>query len=98
MMVKDNEKSKPEYGSRGMTKVGTVVSTKAKKTVVIEIDSVKYFQKYKRRAKSKSRIPVHLPENISVEVGDIVKIGETRKISKTKSWIITDVIKKGGEK
>ncbi|MCC7570376.1 30S ribosomal protein S17 [Candidatus Micrarchaeota archaeon] len=78
--------------SRGAIKVGTVVSAKAKKTVVIKIDRVKYISKYKRYAREHSKIHAHVPDNIEVKVGDIVRVGETRKLSKTKSWIITELI------
>jgi len=88
-------KNNVDLSIRGMRKKGLVVGTKMKKTIVIEIDEVKYIPKYKRWAKDKFRMSVHLPDNLSVNVGDKVEIGETRKISKTKSWVVTKVLGEG---
>ena len=76
--------------------MGRVVSNKAKRSAVIERDDVIYIPKYKRWAKKRSRLQVHKPDCIEVNIGDLVRVGETRKISKTKSWVILEVIKKGG--
>ncbi|MCX8197161.1 MAG: 30S ribosomal protein S17 [Candidatus Micrarchaeota archaeon] len=78
--------------TRGHTKVGRVVSDRAKKTVIVEMDTLEFFPKYKRYARSKSRIPAHNPDSISAKLGDIVEIAECRKISKTKAWIVTKII------
>jgi len=80
--------------ARGHIKVGTVVSDRTKKTVVVEYDSLDVFPKYRRYARSKSRLPAHNPDEISAKLGDIVEVAETRKISKTKSWMVTRIIKK----
>ncbi|MEM4555011.1 MAG: 30S ribosomal protein S17 [Candidatus Anstonellaceae archaeon] len=80
--------------ARGHIKVGRVVSDRAKKTVIVEMDTLEYFPKYKRYARSKSRIPAHNPDSIGAKLGDIVEIAECRKISKTKAWIVTKIIKK----
>ncbi|MDD5022835.1 MAG: 30S ribosomal protein S17 [Candidatus ainarchaeum sp.] len=88
---KDNEK---KMSVRGMKKTGVVVSNKMRKTAIVEMDIVKYFPKYKRWAKDKSRMAVHIPDGMEVGVGDKVEVGETRKISKTKSGVITEIIKK----
>lgn len=77
---------------RGAVKIGTVVSNKAKKTAVIRIDRVKKIGKYKRYAREHSKIHAHVPDGMEVNVGDVVKVGETRRISKTKSWIILESI------
>ncbi|MCX6772235.1 MAG: 30S ribosomal protein S17 [Candidatus Micrarchaeota archaeon] len=79
--------------TRGHIKSGTVVSDRSKKTVVVEYDSLDVFPKYKRYARSKSRLPVHNPDSIGAKLGDIVEVAETRKISKTKSWIVTRILK-----
>ncbi len=97
-MVDDcKDKNCPVHGNigvHGMKKIGKVISTKMKRTAVVELDSVKYFPKYKRWAKRKSKVPVHNPECMNVKVGDIVEFSESRKISKTKAWVITGVQKK----
>lgn len=80
--------------ARGHTRSGIVVSDRSKKTVIVESDTLDYFPKYRRSARSKSRIPVHNPESISAKLGDEVEIAECRKVSKTKAWIVTKVTKK----
>lgn len=71
---------------------GTVVSDRSKRTVVVEWATLDRFPKYRRSARSKSRVHVHNPDSISAKLGDVVEIAETRKISKTKAWTVTRVI------
>jgi len=80
--------------TRGLELTGTVVSSKAKKTAIVERDLTMYVHKYERYMRRKSRIAAHNPDCISAKPGDIVKIAETRKISKTKSFVITAVLKR----
>jgi small subunit ribosomal protein S17 len=81
---------------RGMKLQGKVVSTKRKKTVTVQIDRVKKFKKYKRLAREISKIHAHVPGNIEIKDNDIVEIRQTRKISKTKAWVVTRIIKRMG--
>jgi len=77
---------------RGGRLTGRVVSTKAKNTAIIERDITRFFQKYQRRAKERSHITAHLPGCMKVAPGDMVVLGETRRISKTKAWTVMEVI------
>lgn len=79
---------------RGHTRRGIVVSDRSKKTVIMESDTLEYFPKYRRSARSKSRIPVHNPEGVGAKLGDEIEIAECRKISKTKSWVVIKIINK----
>jgi small subunit ribosomal protein S17 len=79
--------------SRGMEFEGRVVSDKAKKTVIVEVDYTKYVYKYERSLRKRSRIPAHSPECINAKAGDIVNVAETRRLSKTKSFVVTAIIK-----
>ena len=85
---------KGEISTRGHTRIGTVVSDRSKKTVVVESDTLDYFPKYRRSARSKSRLHAHNPDSIGAKLGDIVEAAECRKISKTKAWIVTKITKK----
>ena len=85
---------KGEISTRGHTRIGTVVSDRSKKTVVVESDTFDYFPKYRRSARSKSRLHAHNPESVGAKLGDIVEAAECRKISKTKAWIVTRIITK----
>ncbi len=79
---------------RGMQFEGKVVSASAKKTAIIEVDYTKYVYKYERSLRKRSRIPAHNPECMNVKVDDLVNIAETRRLSKTKSFVVTGIIKK----
>ena len=84
----------PFYGQlsvRGQTREGTVVSTDMAKTVIVEREYDVFVPKYDRYMKRRSRIPAHVPGVLdSLEVGDEVKIAETRPLSKTKSHVVVE--------
>ncbi len=82
--------------SRGEILTGTVVSDKMKHTVIDARDVIKYIPKYKKYARAHSRIVAHNPPSINAKVGDIVTIAETRKLSKTKAWMVVQVTGKEG--
>jgi small subunit ribosomal protein S17 len=79
---------------RGMKTQGKVVSTKRKKTVTVEKEITKYFPKYKRWARASSKIQAHVPSDVELKNNDIVEIAQTRKISKTKAWVVTKLLKR----
>ncbi|NPA22399.1 MAG: 30S ribosomal protein S17 [Candidatus Micrarchaeota archaeon] len=82
---------------RGISVRGKVVSTKAKNTVTIERTFIVRIPKYKRYMRKRSKIHAHVPDGISLRVGDEVIAQQTRKISKTKAWVVTKVVKRGEE-
>ena len=82
---------------RGKIFEGRVVSAKSQKTVTVERTVVHFVPKYERYKKSRSKIKAHVPPWFLVREGDWVRIGETRKISKTKNFVVMDVLKKGEE-
>lgn len=88
---------KPPLVVRGKVFEGKVTSAKAQKTVTVERTVVHFVPKYERYKKTRSKIKAHIPETVKVREGDWVKIGETRRISKTKSFVVLEVIKKGEE-
>ncbi len=89
----ENPSRKGQIVARGHTRRGIVVSDRSKRTVIVSSDTLDYFPKYKRSARSMSRIPVHNPDSIGAKLGDEVEIAECRKISKTKAWTVTKIIK-----
>ncbi len=96
-MPECNDPHCPIHGTlktRGAELEGLVVSDKAKKTVIIEREYTKFVYKYERSLRKRSRIPAHNPECIGAKTGDRVKIAESRKISKTKSFVVTGILKK----
>lgn len=65
--------------------IGKVVSTKMKKTVVVEVERVFSHPKYRKVVKRHKKYKAH-NENIDLKVGDLVEIVETRPISKDKHF------------
>ena len=62
------------------------------KGVVVKRDLLEYIPKYERYAKKSSKISAHNPPCINAKTGDTVKIAECRPISKTKSFVVIEVI------
>jgi small subunit ribosomal protein S17 len=76
------------------TRVGIVVSDKMDKTVVVLVkDKVKH-PLYKKTVNKSKKFKAH-DENNQYEIGDTVKIVETRPLSKDKRWRVVELIKKG---
>ncbi len=69
---------------------GVVTSAKANKTASVAIEFFRKVPKYERLEKRRSKLHVHVPDCRSVQEGDKVKIMETRKLSKTKSFVLID--------
>ncbi len=92
-----NDPNCPWHGHikiRGRIFVGKVVSTRMSKSAVVEWSYIKKSKKYRRYMRAKTKVTVHVPPCILLKAGDLVKIGETKPISKTKSFV---VIEKLGE-
>lgn len=85
---------KRPLSTRGRTFTGTVISTKMAKTATIQWEKRVYVPKYERYEKKRTRIHAHIPDELNVEVGDLVKVMETRPISKTKSTLVVENITK----
>jgi small subunit ribosomal protein S17 len=91
-----DDKNCPWHGSislRGKLLEGKVVSTRAQKTAIVEREYFHYVPKYERYERRRSRIPAHNPPCIDAKVGDRVKIAECRRLSKTKAFVIIEVMK-----
>ncbi|MBA2276473.1 MAG: 30S ribosomal protein S17 [Chloroflexia bacterium] len=74
-------------------KVGKVVSNKMDKTVVVAVDYVRRHPLYHKRMTRTSKFYAHDEEN-SCREGDLVRIEETRPLSKTKRWIVRDILER----
>lgn len=79
---------------RGETFVGNVVS-KNGKTVTVKWQYYHKVPKYERYMRRNTKVMAHCPPCIDVEEGDEIRIGETRPISKGKSFV---VLEKTGDK
>ncbi len=76
-------------------RMGFVTSDKSDKTVVVTLEREFIHLFYGKRIRKRKRVKVH-DENNQCEVGDLVKIVETRPLSKEKHWKISQIIKKRG--
>ncbi len=74
-------------------KVGNVVSTKMQKTIVVEVEMRKAHPKYKRIVKSSKKFYAHDEQN-SARVGDVVRIRESRPLSKLKHWNLEEIVRR----
>ena len=89
----DGDPNDPFFGSlpvRGQILRGKVLRAKAQKTVVVQIDKMKYDSKYERYARSSSKINAHSPASVGAEEVDLVTLMECRPLSKTKSFVVIE--------
>ena len=75
-------------------RVGRGVRAKMDKTVVVAVDTKRNHRLYKKAVTKTTRFKVH-DENGSSGIGDLVRIQETRPLSKEKRWRLIDIIDKG---
>ena len=75
-------------------KVGRVVSDKMDKTVVVAVDYVRRHPLYHKRITRTSRFMAHDEQN-TCKPGDLVRIEETRPLSKNKRWIVREIVERG---
>jgi small subunit ribosomal protein S17 len=76
---------------RRQQKVGRVVSNKMQKTIVVAVESLKKHRIYKKTYKVTRKFKAHDEEN-SANMGDIVRIEETRPLSKDKRWKLVEIM------
>src|SRR5579863_10308433 len=79
--------------SRRNEKVGQVVSTKMQKTIVVAVEMRKAHAKYKRIVRSTKKFYAH-DEQSSARLGDMVRIRETRPLSKLKRWALEEIVRR----
>ncbi len=89
----DTQATAGQATRRRTEKVGLVVSTKMEKTIVVEIEMRRAHPKYKRVLKSNKKFYAHDEQN-SARVGDMVRIRETRPLSKLKRWSLEEIIRR----
>ncbi len=89
----DGDPNDPFYGTlsvRGQILKGTVLKAKAQRTVVVQIEKMKYDTKYERYARSSSKINAHSPASVGAGEGDSVTVMECRPLSKTKAFVVIE--------
>ncbi len=76
--------------------IGTVVSNKMDKTVVVAVETSVSHKKYGKTVKRTYKLKAHDEEN-TCQIGDKVKVMETRPLSKDKRWRVVEILEKGGK-
>ena len=74
-------------------KQGIVVSNKMEKTVVLKVADYEPHPKYKKIIESNKHYKAHDAENVC-NIGDTVRIVESRPVSKDKRWTVAEVVEK----
>lgn len=70
--------------------VGTVISTKNEKTITVMVETYEKHPLYSKRFKVSKKFAVHDEKN-EAKIGDVVKIQETRPLSKTKHFRLVEI-------
>ena len=81
--------------NRGMKRqvIGTVVSDKMDKTVLVQVERLVKHRLYKKFVRRRAKFAAHDQAN-ACRAGDLVVITESRPLSKTKKWRVSEIIKK----
>lgn len=87
-----SEAEKKSQVGRRTEKVGIVVSNKMMKTVVVRVDRLVRHQKYKKYTRHRTKFMAH--SEMECNIGDKVRIVETRPLSARKRWRVVEVMQK----
>ncbi|KAB2877709.1 30S ribosomal protein S17 [bacterium] len=90
--MSEQTENKTRNNSRKV-RVGTVVSDKMQKSIVVKIERKVVHPTYKKYVKRTAKLMAH-DEKEEAGIGDLVKIMETRPLSKSKRWRLVEVVKK----
>jgi len=83
---------KPEHDrGRRQERRGIVVSSAMDKTIVVKVDVITSHQRYKKVIRRSVKFHAHDEQN-EAKIGDVVRIVETRPLSKTKRWRLAEVV------
>ncbi|MBC7229307.1 MAG: 30S ribosomal protein S17 [Actinobacteria bacterium] len=82
-----------ERTSRRKVRVGTVVSDKMDKTIVVKVETRMPHPLYGKIVRRSKKYVAHDEEN-RCRVGDLVRIMETRPLSRTKRWRLVEIVEK----
>jgi small subunit ribosomal protein S17 len=75
------------------TQTGIVISDKMDKTVVVQVDRLVKHPVYRKYVRRRAKFKAH-DENNTCQKGDRVVISETRPVSKTKRWQVSQIVEK----
>jgi small subunit ribosomal protein S17 len=78
------------------TRIGTVVSNKMQKTVVVSVERLIQHQQYRKLIRRSNHFKAH-DESNACNVGDRVLIAESRPLSKEKRWVVLEILHKAAQ-
>lgn len=90
------DKKCPIHGNMPIKKesyTGRVIKKDASRSATVEWQRRHFVPKYERYEKRRSRLRVHNPPCIDAKIGNVVKVSRTRPISKTKHFVVVEVLK-----
>ena len=76
-----------------IAKVGRVMSDRMDKTVVVRVETLKQHPLYKKTIRYRVKFKAH-DETNACHIGDMVKIAQTRPLSKTKRWEVVEIVRR----
>lgn len=88
-----HQELRPGQEARRQMKVGRVVSDKMDKTIIVAVEYTRQHPIYKKAMKRTSKFAAHDEQNLC-KIGDVVRIEETRPLSKTKRWVVREIIQR----
>jgi small subunit ribosomal protein S17 len=91
----ETQSATAETETRGQRKVrlGTVIADKMNKTIIVQVGTSKAHRLYRKTVQRRTKFKVHDEKN-ECGVGDLVRITETRPISKEKRWRLLEIVEK----
>jgi len=75
--------------------IGRVVSNKMDKTVVVKVERLQRHSLYRKVMRRSKKYKAH-DEHNSCQVGDLVRIVESRPLSREKRWVVEEILEAGG--
>ena len=82
-----------ENQSNRKSMTGTVTSDKMEKTITVRVETVKQHPLYKKTIRTNKKYKAH-EQNNEAKTGDVVRIMETRPLSKDKRWKLVEIVRK----
>jgi small subunit ribosomal protein S17 len=91
----DQEAATAPAQARGKrkTRVGVVVSDKMEKTVVVEVEDLRQHRLYGKTIRRTTKLKAHDEQN-DCQVGDLVRVTETRPLSAAKRWRVAEIVQR----
>lgn len=82
-----------EVRSKRKVRLGYVISDSMNKTIIVQVGQSKAHRLYRKTVQQRARFKVH-DEKDECGVGDLVRITETRPLSKEKRWRVLEIVEK----